>query len=365
VRIAYVITRADAVGGASIHVRDLARAMLEQGDQPVILVGGEGPVTQEFARCGLPFQSLHHLGRALGPLRDRRALGELLKHFRALKPDLVSTHTAKAGWLGRLACSRLGLPALYTPHGWSIGSRISPAHGFLFGLAERTASRWSSAIVCVCEYEQHLALQRRIAPAGKLHVIYNGVRDVAERFRAQPERNPVRLISVARLEPPKDHETLLHALARLPSLEWRLDLAGDGPREDALRALADSLGLGARVRFLGYQPDLAPLLAGAQVFVLSSRSEAFPRSILEAMRAGLPIVASDVGGVREAVTHGVNGLLAPAGDPGPLADAIRGLIEDPPRRKCLGAASRAAYQARFRFERMLDETLTLYAKVRT
>ena len=128
------------------------------------------------------------------------------------------------------------------------------------------------------------------------HVIYNGVRDISPNW-AEREREPVRLISVARLEAPKDHATLLEALGTLRGFEWELELVGDGPLAGTIREQTVRLGLGERVRFAGYVPDPAPLLAQAHVFVLSSLSEGFPRTILEAMRAGLPVdVLSDRGG---------------------------------------------------------------------
>ena len=128
-----------------------------------------------------------------------------------------------------------------------------------------------------------------------------------------------------------------------------------------MRDLASELGLGGRVRFLGYVADPAPVLAGAQLFVLSSRSEAFPRSVLEALRAGLPVVASAVGGIGEAVTDGVNGLLVPAGNPEPLAAALQTLLGDAPLRESMGAAARATYERRFRLEYMVDSTAAIYA----
>ena len=131
-----------------------------------------------------------------------------------------------------------------------------------------------------------------------------------------------------------------------------------------MRALAGALGIAERVHFLGYQQDPARALARAQIFVLSSRSEGFPRSVLEAMRAGLPVVATEVGGVPEAVAHGVNGLLVPRCDPGALAAAIGELIHDGERRRRLGAEGRRVYDSRFRFERLADETAALYSAVR-
>jgi glycosyltransferase involved in cell wall biosynthesis len=362
-KIAYIITRGDAVGGASIHVRDVARAMLARGHQPLVLLGGEGPVADQMARHGIPFHTLRFLRREIRPLRDWRAVGELTQVLRHFRPDLVSTHTAKAGWVGRAACARLGLPAVYTPHGWVIGSRISAASGLWFTAAERMAARWCRAIICVCDYEKQLALEKGIAPAERLHVVPNGVRDVPEEQRAEPGRTAVRICSVARLEPPKDHATLLRALAALPTRDWELDIVGAGPLEAKMRRLAGSLGIAQRVNFLGYREDTAQILAGSQLFVLCSRSEALPRSILEAMRAGLPVLAADVGGVREAVEDGVTGLLVPAGDVPAVSTALTGLLGAAGLRQRLGAAGRLKFERTFRVERMIESTETVYASV--
>lgn len=359
-RIAYVITRADAVGGATVHVRDLARAMCERGQEALVLVGGTGPVTEQLAAVGVPFRPLRWLGRAVRPWRDAYAFFELVAALREFGPDLVSTHTAKAGWLGRAACAHLGVPVIHTPHGWPVAGRLPGPQAAVFTAAERVASRWARAVVCVCEEERRLALERGFARPGQVRVIYNGVRDVPPEMRAAPGSCPVRLVSVARFEAPKDHATLLRALGGLSALDWELDLVGDGPLQAATRALTADLGLAGRVRFLGYQADAAPVLARAQLFVLSSRSEAFPRSVLEAMRAGLPVVASRVGGLAEAVDNERNGVLVPRDDIGGLSAALRGLIGDVHRRQRLGASARLTYEARFRLERMVEETFALY-----
>ncbi len=362
-RIAYVITRADAVGGASIHVRDLARAMLERGHQPVVLVGGVGPVTEQLTLAGVPFHCLQSLRRSIHPARDVLAIRELEAVVRSLAPQLLSLHTAKAGWIGRVVAARLGIPAIYTPHGWPIGDRISPAAGIAFRFAEMAASGWAAAIICVCEAERRLALSKGVAKTGQLHVVYNGVRDVEAELRADAGGEPLRIISLARFEEPKDHSSLLRALATIRSHAWQLDLVGDGPREARMRVLAERLGVADRVRFLGYLADPAPALSQARIFVLSSRSEGFPRSVLEAMRAGLPVVASDVGGVPEAVASGENGLLVPRSDPQALATALVSLAADGQRRRCMGAEARRTYERRFTLERMVDETLAVYGTV--
>ncbi len=127
--------------------------------------------------------------------------------------------------------------------------------------------------------------------------------------------------------------------------------------------MADELGIAARVRFLGYQQNPATTLGRAGIFVLSSRSEALPRSVLEAMRAGLPVVATRVGGVAEAVADGVNGLLAPAGEPGALAAALARLLGDADLRTRFGSEARRTYERRFGFDRMAQETEAVYRAV--
>lgn len=359
-RILYVVTRADAVGGASIHVRDMAREMIGRGHAVMVLTGGEGPVTDLLEAAGVPYKPLRSLRRSIHPVRDFLAARELAAAVRAFAPDIISVHTAKAGWIGRAVAARLGIPAVYTPHGWPVGDRIGPRAGVLFEWAERVASRWTSAIICVCESERSLALHKRMARADQLHIVYNGVHDIPAGQRADVTAVPPRIVSVARLEAPKDPVTLLRALETIRSQPWELDLVGDGPLETELRRLAASMGIADRVRFLGYVREPAEVLARAQLFVLSSRSEGFPRSVLEAMRAGLPVVASAVGGIPEAVTDGIEGLLVPRGDPRALAAALSALLTGAERRKQMALRARRTYEERFRFERMADETEAVY-----
>ena len=358
-----MITRADAVGGATIHVRDVAAAMRDRGHEVLVLVGGEGPVTEQFAAAQVPFQSMRHLRRSLHPLRDVLAYRELMAALRAFKPDLVSTHTAKAGWLGRAAAAKLGQKVIYTPHGLPVEGRFSGAAADLFALAERVASRWTAAVICVSEAEKRVALAYGVADRERIYVVPNGVRDVPPEFRAAPECDPVRICSVARFAQPKDHATLLVALATLRSRAWSLDLIGDGPLQARSQRLAERLGIAERVAFRGYQPDPEPALAAAQLFVLSTRSEALPRSVLEAMRAGLPVVATDVGGIGEAVQNGVSGLLVPPENPTALAMSVDELLTDARLRARFGAAGRMAYEHGFRVERTIEATLDVYRAI--
>ena len=362
-KIAFVITRADAVGGATIHVRDLAVALAALGHSPTVLVGGSGPVSRELDACGIRVVSLRHLRRPVNPFQDALAVREIAGVIRRLKPDLVSAHTAKAGCVARLACSGMDVPVLYTPHGWAIGDRISKFGGCFYRMVERAAAPLADAIVNVCGYERRLAARHSIGRDKQHRVIYNGMPDIPSDLLARPASDPPHIVMVARFEPPKDHETLLRALAGLREFDWTCELVGDGPGQDRAQALATRLGLRPRVRFVGATAHVATALAGAQIFALATRSEAFPRSILEAMRAGLPVVATDVGGVGEAVQHGVTGLVVARQSVAALEDALGELITDPDMRASMGAAGRRAYESRFTFRRMLAQTFSLYEKV--
>ncbi len=361
-RIAYVVTRADAVGGATVHVLEMARAVRARGHEAAIFVGGTGEASAKLVESGAPVRNLRFLRRALHPVADLRAFSELTAAIREYRPDLVSTHTAKAGWIGRAVCARLGIPVIYTPHGLPVGGRMTGPMSTVFAAAERLAAGWADAIVCVSDSERKLALARFLSPANRLVVIHNGVRPIPQELMADPSADPPRIVSVARFETPKDHATLLRALSSLRDIEWTLDLVGSGPKESGVRALAARLGIADRTRFLGYQADVAATLAQAQIFVLSSRSEAFPRSVLEAMRAGLPAAAADVGGVREAIDHGRSGLLVPPADPEALSAALGSLIRDPNLRVRLGATARQTFESSFRLDRMIDTTLALYER---
>lgn len=362
-RIAFVLTRADAVSSATIHVRDLAVALAAEGHSPTVLIGGIGPVSRELDACGIRVTTLPHLRRGVNPLGDALALREMAAAIRRLRPHLVSAHTAKAGCLARLACSRMDVPVLYTPHRWAIAGRVSPRRERIRRRVERAAAPLSDAIVDVCGYERRLAATHGIGRIAQHRVIYSGVADIPSELRARPENDPPHLVMVANFEPRKDHETLLRALAGLRDWAWTCELIGDGPGLERARALATCLGLRPRVRFVGSTPHVATALAGAQLFVLATRSEALPRTILEAMRAGLPVVASDVGGVREAVEHGVTGLLAPRRSVAALENALGELITDAGMRVRFGAAGRRAYQNHFTLSRMVAQTLSLYHEV--
>lgn len=360
-RVAFVITRGDSLGGASVHVRDLGRLLVSSGHEVKVFIGRPGPVVDALIEAGVPHHSLRHLRREVSPAGDLRALWELRQALRRFRPDIVSTHTSKAGALGRLAGWSLGLPVVYTPHCWSFVDGFPNARLYLW--IERLIRPFGRRIIAVSENERAEGLRRRIADAAHLVTVHNGMPDVRPEFRAIPARRAPRLVMVGRCEAQKDHPTLVRALAGLKQLDWTIDFVGDGPQRELVERQVEAAGLADRVRFLGYRTDVATVLRDAQIFVLATNWESFPRSIIEAMRAGLPVVATNVGGTAESVHHGFTGYLVRRNDAFELAARLRELISDPALRTTLGAAGRRRYEKHFTIERMATNTLRVWERV--
>lgn len=358
-----MVTRADPIGGAQVHVRDLAVAVRAQGHSATVITGGGGPFIEELRAQGVPTVILRHLSVPIGPLRDWRALREIRRTLTALRPDLLTTHSSKAGILGRLAGRSLGIPVVFTAHGWAFTPGIPSFNAVVYRQIERFAGPLSSKIITVSEFDRRLALDARIAGPDRVVAVHNGISDGPPALRADPGRTPLRLVMVARFETQKDHPTLLRALAGLQQYEWQLDLIGNGPLLSDMESLARTLGIAARVRFLGQRMDVDRILAGAQVGLLVSNWEGFPLSILEAMRAGLPVVASSVGGIDESVRDGETGFLVPRGDVELLRERLTRLLASPELRVRLGAQGRARYEQHFTLSHSVAKTLAVYEAV--
>jgi glycosyltransferase involved in cell wall biosynthesis len=258
---------------------------------------------------------------------------------------------------------RLQIPAVFTAHGWSFTPGIAPARAGLYRLIERLAAPLSSKIITVSEFDRRLALEAGIATEDRLATVHNGIPDVAAQRRASPGRNPARLVMVARFEPQKDHATLLHALGGLVGQPWELDLIGEGPLRGRMEQLVRTLGLGTRVRFLGQRADVDACLAESQISVLTTNWEGFPLTVLEAMRAGLPVVATAVGGVAEALEDGDSGYLIGRGDVTLLRDRLGRLLSSPGLREEMGSKGRTRWEEHFTIEQMVAKTFAIYQDV--
>jgi glycosyltransferase involved in cell wall biosynthesis len=297
-------------------------------------------------------------------------------------PDVVHTHTAKAGTLGRLAAGLFNLTrprrrrclVVHTFHGHVVTGYFGPATNVAIRLAERTLARMTDRVVTISPAQRDDLVDRfRVAAASRTVIIPLGL-DLAPLARLDRSAPDMRghldipggapVVGYAgRFVPIKDLATLVAAFARVAQRvpDAVLVMAGDGPVRGDLEALVATLNLGRHVRFLGWTEDLAKLYATIDICALSSLNEGTPVAVIEAMAAARAVVATRVGGVADIVEHERTGLLVPPRDPEALAGAIARLAADPAERCRMGTAGRQAVTARFTHERLDDDIDRLYA----
>jgi glycosyltransferase involved in cell wall biosynthesis len=359
-KIVHVLTRGDVLGGAQSHVRELSLELRALGHEVTVITGAPGLFTDQLRDAGIPCLQMKSLVRPLRPHRDAVALVELWYALRKLKPDLVCAHTAKAGSLGRAAARLHHIPSVFTPHGWSIFDRTALEPNPLHCWLEKMAGHLGTRVINVCEAERAVAKQYHVCPARQLDVVHNGIADSHDLRTRAVEAQPPVIVMVARFASQKDHATLLHALTTLQSLDWTLQLVGAGELQPDIVAQLKTPGLRDRVSILPAATNVGRLLMDAQLFVLSTHFEALPISILEAMRAALPVIATDVGGIHEAVIHERNGLLVPRADIPSLRSALARLIANPSQRVAMGDAGKQRWKENFTATTMAARTIEVY-----
>jgi glycosyltransferase involved in cell wall biosynthesis len=361
-RIAHLI-ETDGPGGAERVVAGLAADLQRAGGENVVItLGREGWLGREMGEAGVPVEVLP-LDRPLSP-RFARQLGGVLRRYGI---TIVHSHEFTMAVYGAWAAARVGAVHLFTMH----GSRYY-AGRLRRRVALRGAAALSGAVVAVSRgLARHLRRDLWI-PASHLHTVPNGasltpVARSSLRDELHLDAGARLIVTVGNLYHVKGHTHLLDALAVLthafPTLH--VAIAGRGERESDLRARVTAQGVAGRVHFLGLRPDVANVLAAADVFVLPSLSEGLPLALLEAMLAGKPIVATAVGEIPIVLDSGSAGMLVRPGDPVALADAIGPLLADPTLRERFAAAARTRALAEYSFARMRERYVALYAALVT
>lgn len=381
------------IGGPSIHVALLSGELDPRRFATCLVVGT--PDAKEGNAVGLVdgrrarLVLIRSLRRALHPLRDAVSLGRLIALMWRERPQVIHTHMAKAGALGRTAgmlYNRLGpgrrRPAVivHTFHGHVLEGYFFPHVTRLFITIEQRLARWSDRLIAVSPAVKRDLIDRRIAPPEKIIVIPLGL--PLESLLAlngfdRVESGPLTIAWVGRLVPIKRPDLFVRGLAQFrrshPDRGWQAVMAGDGERRGEVQALIEGEGLSARVRCLGWVTDLAALYAQAEIVCLTSANEGTPVSVIEAMAAGRAVVATDVGGVRDLLDGGsqepvppggyrigARGLLVRSGDADGIAAALERLTADAPLRRRLGQAGREHAANAFNSARLLQDITTFY-----
>jgi glycosyltransferase involved in cell wall biosynthesis len=354
-------------GGAFGHALTLGEAFTERGHQVAVC----GP--HERRRADLEARGIEliplEIARPVSPLADAASGVGLARVYRRFRPDLIHAHGSKGGILARAArAARPSAPLVFTPHQYAFANYFADhREQRTYRLVERSMAPLATRVLCVCEWERDLAAE--IGPRSRTRVVHNGI-EPSPPAPASPlvaelaARGPV-IVAAAELHERKGVVSLVEAmpgvLRKHPGVS--LVVAGDGEERANLERRRDELGLGDVVRFLGHVDGVDSLLSAADVFVNPAWAEAFPYTVLEAMRAGAAIVATDVGGTGEAIEEGVTGRLVAGADPEALVGAIDSLLADRDLARRLGDAARARLEQQFTRAGMIAGTVEVYAEL--
>lgn len=380
IRVVEVITRLN-IGGTASHVIFLTSGLDSAQFQTTLITGKEGTYEgnmMDLATAkGVKPIILPSLQRELSPRQDYVAFRALYDLFRQEKPDIVHTHTAKAGTVGRLAALVAGVPVvLHTFHGHTFYGYFSPPKTAFFLNVERALARCTDRIIAVSEsLRRELLNVYRVSSAQKLLAVplgfeleeYLACEQMGGELRRELEITAdTKLVGiVARLTPIKAPQLFLDVALKVrrerPDVQFLF--IGSGEMHEELERNTRQMGLTGIVRFLGWRRDLPRLYADLDVVVLTSKNEGTPVSLIEAMASGVPVVATNVGGVPDIVVDGVNGYLVPPGDEEAIAAAILDLLDRPARAKAMGQAGRHSVYPKYTLERLLNDMSNLYKEL--
>jgi glycosyltransferase involved in cell wall biosynthesis len=381
IRVVRVIARLN-MGGPAHHVGLLGSQLDPSRFETLLLHGelgaGEDSLEDSVRARGVAMARIPGLRPELRPADDARALGSLVRAIRRLRPDIVHTHTAKAGMLGRLAAVMAGEPRpkiVHTYHGHVLEGYFGPFRNATYRGLERRLASVSDALIGVSSATVEDLVRLGIARRSKFRVIPVGL-DLDPFLQATPEaglefrreagveRDELLLTFVGRLVPIKRMDVLLRSVARAREMgaPVRLAIVGDGDLRPSLELLAADLGISEHVYFAGYRANMMAVAPAGDIAVLSSDNEGTPVSLIEAAAAGVPAVATAVGGVPDVVLP-ETGVLVPARDPEKLGHAVASLAADPDRRASMSQQARAHVAARFTVERLVQDIGHLYEEL--
>jgi glycosyltransferase involved in cell wall biosynthesis len=364
-KIFYLIAKSEQ-GGAQTHVFQLSRFFVEKGDKVAVMTSNEDSwLGEEVSKLGVKFFVNKHIGNTLNPFKVLLSFWEIRKAIKKFNPDIVHCHSFMGGLLGRLVV-RGKIPTVFTPHGWgfNVGTPFSRKMTAL--IFEKINSHFTDKIICVSEFGKKLALNFKIAKPSKFTVIYNGIEDVLPTVRcAKKKNNIVNFMFVGRLTEPKDPIFLLSAITKLkPKVRKKVvvTIVGKGEKAKDVKNFVLKHKIEKQVFLTGVlsrQDVFENLCNEADVFVLISRWEGLPITVLEAMSAGLPVIVSKVGGIPELVSE-KEGFLIKRGDSKEMVKAITKLVKDESTRREMGNRARAKIKRNFTLSKMFDKVENVY-----
>lgn len=383
-KILYIITKGNW-GGAQRYVYDLATSLPQDKFEAVVACGIGGLLIERLKDLNIRTIEIKSLQRDIKLKNEFRVLKELVKIIKEEKPDIVHLNSSKIGGLGSLAVwyfrtlhlfsslthNTYPLPrSIFTAHGWAFNEDRGALQKFLI-----LASHWltlvlNDATITVSEKAKK-DVERLPFVKNKIKVVYNGISEFKTLSQSESRqkladgepKEKVVIFSLAELHKNKGLDIALRGLALLPQTAREkiiYSIAGSGEKKDELEKLSQELRLQNSVKFLGQVPEGRQLLSGADIFLLPSRTEAFPYALLEAGSARLPVIATSVGGIPEVIRDMQNGILVHRNNPKEIAEAILYLLEHKDKAKEFGNEIEKTIKNFFTIEKMLSETIKLY-----
>ena len=385
IKVLRIIARLN-IGGPAIHVVLLTAGLNKERFDSSLVFGsvepGEGDMSYLATEGGMRTFSVPELGRSINPIADLIAFAKVYSIIRREKPHIVHTHTAKAGTIGRIAAVLAGVPVkVHTFHGHVFyGYFNKPATAYFLWI-ERMLARFTDRIVAISPRQKDDLLNKyRIGTEEKYRVVNLGLdlerfKDIERksglfRSRLNFRKDDILVGMISRLVPIKDHRMFIRATKRLKKHldsglfnKVKFVIVGDGPEKEALRAYAESCGVGTSVVFTGWVRDIDEIYADMDIVALTSRNEGTPVSLIEAFASGKPVVATDVGGVRDVV--GEIGIVVDKNEDVAFAQYLSELIKSPERRWAIGQKGRESVMERFSKDRLIVDTEKLYEDLLT
>lgn len=364
-KVLFLITKSNW-GGAQRYVYDLATNLDQKRYRPVVALGGTGELSEKLRAAHIKTITLAHMNNTLSPTKLFRTIRELRTIIEQEQPDIVHCNSSIAGLAGVIATRLTITPAcIFTAHGWAFNEDRPTWQRVLFSVSHWLTVLLSHQTIAV----SHTLKQQLRGPAvqRKMRVIHNGRTPIAWQSR-QTARETLSLPAsalvsgtIGELHPVKQHETMIHAVKKLQEKNYSLThvIIGAGTAEAALRKLASELGIETQIIFTGAIHEAARLLPAFDMYVQPSKSEALAYAVIEAAQAGLPIIASRVGGIPEILEHEKSGLLLSPGNQSGFVNALERLMGDETLRRTLGSAAKESGM-RFTLASMLEHTTALY-----
>ncbi|OHA92407.1 MAG: hypothetical protein A2665_01505 [Candidatus Zambryskibacteria bacterium RIFCSPHIGHO2_01_FULL_46_30] len=360
-KILYGITKSN-FGGAQRYVCDLATAMQKQRHDVAVMCGEGGPLVQKLKAENIRVITIPGFGRDIDLLNDASRLLFIIKTVRREKPDVFHINSAKMGGAGIFSGRIMGVPRIiFTAHGWAFNEPRPVWQKVLIKFFTWLTILFAHKTICVSEKTKD-DVGKWLFTKNKLVVIHNGI----ARFDPIPRVDQTFTVgTIAELHKIKGLDVLLTAWSKfIKKHQAKLVVVGEGEERQNLQNMAKNLGISDSVTFKGFVDNARALLSGFDIFCMPSRSEGLPYALLEAGLAGLPVIATSVGGIPEIIESGINGILVPVEDVETLFSTLILLAEDPDLRKRLGANLKASIQENFSFEKMVENTLQLYSQPR-